>query len=143
MRGRDDSGDRENELEQGGAREEMTSLPPEIWTIIINHAISRDPSSRYTLMYVNRMFLNILRTIPLPSLYISPDILLNVPRILSVRRIIRVSGRNSGLVMAVRQIVRNPRWANAWLHLRETDNRWFDITYIWWRSWRCSVVRVP
>jgi hypothetical protein len=118
-------------------------LPPEIWTAVIQRTLRQDPSSRYILMYVCKMFLNILRTFPLPCIYISPEIMMNVRRLISVRRLMRVSGRNSGLVLEIRGLLRNTRWANAWLHLRERGNRWFDVTYIWWRTWRYRIDRAP
>ena len=111
-------------------------LPPEIWTLVLQYITNQDPSTRFTLMRVSRLFCSIINVIPLPEIYISPNIIQNVPRQISVRRMIGIAGRNSGLVLHIRNIIRNPRWANAWLHLRERDHRWFSITYIWWRNWR-------
>lgn len=117
----------------------VPSLPVEIWTMIIRYRIEQDPCARYNLMNVNRMFQSIVNDIPLPEIYIAPYVMLNVPRVVSVRRISQASGRWSGLMDEIRRVIRNPRWSFAWLHLRERDHRWFGITNIWWRNSRFYV----
>lgn len=84
-------------------------------------------------MRVCRLFYNTIRSMPLPEIYISPNLIRSVPRQVSVRRFIRIAGRNSGLVLQIRNIVRNSRWINAWIRLQERNHGWFFISDVWWR----------
>ena len=114
-------------------RMQMRHLPPEIWTIIINMCLKNDPSLRFTLRYVCNTFRNIVDLTPFPQIYIAPEVLLRVPTPVSIARLITRAGRQSGLAVELRRIFTKSRWYQAWLHLRELDNRWFRIVYIWWR----------
>jgi hypothetical protein len=59
----------------------------------------------------------------------------DVPNVISVRRLILKMGRNSGVILRIRKIIKESRWANAWLHLRLCDDAicWYkiiDISYL-------------
>jgi hypothetical protein len=71
----------------------------------------------------------------LPRIYISPDIMQDVPNVVSVRRLLLNFGRFSGLILEIRNIIRESRWANAWLHLRLCTDAlcWYEIADIWYR----------
>lgn len=129
--------DAENGLVREGSQEynadENGGLPLEIWTLNLQYSTIQDPSKRYNLMRVCRLFYNTIRSMPLPEIYISPNLIRSVPRQVSVRRFIRIAGRNSGLVLQIRNIVRNSRWINAWIRLQERNHGWFFITDVWWR----------
>jgi len=92
-----------------------------------------DPSSRYRLQRVIFFFCSIVNKVPLPVLYIPYALMPVVPNPVSVRRLLTVAGRNSSLMMEVRLIINNSRWANAWLHLNEMDHAWYQTRNIWWR----------
>ena len=113
---------------------EATLLPVEIWEKIIHYAIDMFPETRNYLRDVNKLFRNIVDRTALPKLYISYNVLPAIPRPVSVRRLIRVSGRGSGLIIEVRRILRSPNWCNAWLFLSEIENRWFELRKIWYRK---------
>ena len=108
-------------------------LPRDIQCIIIHRLLELCPASRYTLQLVNTFFRYIVSTVPLPRIHISWSVLQNIPNPVSVRRLIRRSGRGSGLALEIRNILANPRWSNAWLRLREEDNRNFFIVNVWYR----------
>lgn len=74
--------DTENGLVREGSQEfnadENDGLPPEIWTLILQYSTIQDPSTRYNMM--RRLFYNTIRSMPLPEIYISPNLIRNVPR---------------------------------------------------------------
>ena len=111
-------------------------LPPEILTHIFKICITAYPQMRYVLQKVSPYFLDIVRgvNIPVPEIHITSACMENVPNPISVRRIMRRSGANSGLTCAVRNIIREPRWANAWLRLNQVGIGWYRIVDIWFRS---------
>lgn len=110
-------------------------LPPEIWLIIINIALTLNPASRYSLQQVNRLFKEIVSKTPTPRLYLIPDRFRNITvSPISVRRIIRIAGSGSGLVQAIRNVIQITSWANAWLFLQlDTFCGWYTIKRIWYR----------
>ena len=64
-----------------------------------------------------------------PRVYISPQSMAVVLNILTVRKLIRVAGKSSRLILIIKSIFQG-EMANAWLSLKEPDNRWFDIENI-------------
>ena len=109
-------------------------LPREIIAKIISISIQDCPSTRYTLQRVNQFFRHIVSQIPLPRIYIRPNLISNMPNPVSVRRLLQAAGPKSGIIDEIKSIIQEPRWLNAWLHLQEVEYRWFEILSIWWRK---------
>ncbi|KAL8587425.1 hypothetical protein ACOMHN_062158 [Nucella lapillus] len=72
--------------------------------------------------------------IPNPKLHIGDYVMQHIPDPVSIRRIIRNAGKGSGLVKEIQQrFGSDPRWANAWLHLRDHGYRSFEVVDVFWR----------
>ena len=87
----------------------FTNLPILVQIKIVRYCLHENPASRYVL---NRCHLSNavnLCGILLPRIHISPDIMQDVPNVVSVRRLIVNFGRFSGLVIAIRNIIRESR----------------------------------
>lgn len=114
------------------------NLPTEIWDAIISIVLKDNPSARYSLQRVSKLFRDIVKRTPVPRLYLNPDLFRNIHvSPISVRRMISIAGRGSGLVQAVRNIITDSSWANAWLFLRmATFCGWYTIERIWYRRSR-------
>ena len=71
----------------------------------------------------------------LPKVYIPRGVEYHV---ISVRRIIKEYRPSSGLVIEVRRIISNPKWANAWLDIERGEyGFWYIIKRIFWKKrWR-------
>ena len=113
-------------------------LPREIWSIIVDIVLKLSPLSRYSLQRVNRMFRDLVGKTPPPRLYLCPSRFGDVTvSPISVRKIIALSGSGSGLVQAIRQLIRHSSWVNAWLFLRlATLCGWYTVKGIWYRRQR-------
>ncbi|KAH3741700.1 hypothetical protein DPMN_048425 [Dreissena polymorpha] len=113
-------------------------LPREIWCIIVDIVLKLSPLSRYSLQRVNRMFRDLVGKTPPPRLYLCPSRFGDVTvSPISVRKIIALSGSGSGLVQAIRQLIRHSSWVNAWLFLRlATLCGWYTVEGIWYRRKR-------
>ncbi|KAH3693857.1 hypothetical protein DPMN_081296 [Dreissena polymorpha] len=95
------------------------NLPREIWSIIVDIVLKLSPLSRYSLQRVNRVFRDLVGKTPPPRLYLCPSRFDDVTvSSISVRKIIAISASGSGLVQAIRQLLRHSSWVNAWLFLR-------------------------
>ena len=97
--------------------------------MIIKETIKIEPMSIYNLLKVNKFFQNTVCKIGLPRLYINPTFFYPVPRPVRVRRLIRVFGSGSGLLLRLREIIHKRGWSNAWLFLQEKDNFWYDVVW--------------
>ena len=116
--------------------DDLEYLPREMQRLIILYAMNLDPSCRYHLKQVNSFFKATVNSQRNPRIYISPSILQHPPSPLSVRRLISACGRGSGLGIAIRGIINNSQWYNAWLFLENLENRWFSVQHIIWRQWK-------
>ena len=117
-------------------------LPNEILTIIIYQVLL---SSNFSwphhrchvyneLCKVNSRFQNITQRLALkflPCIYFSS---LNVAGKVRVKKIIKMFGPSSGVMLELRQIIANKKWANAWVILRYTGLGWFLIMDIYYRN---------
>ena len=70
-------------------------------------------------------------TLMLPKVYIPRGVEYHV---ISVRRIIKEYGPSSGLVIELRRIISNPKWANAWLDIERGEYGWYIIKRIFWKK---------
>ena len=80
-------------------------LNPDILEGIIKTTVGRYPQMPRTLQAVSRFFQRVVDTLPLPQVYI-PELkeIANI-RHLSVWKIINIKGKNSGAVIALRNIM--------------------------------------
>ena len=67
----------------------------------------------------------------LPNVYIPHGVQYHV---ISVRRIIKEHGTSSGLVIELRWILSNPKWANAWLDIERREYGWYMIKTFFWKK---------
>ncbi|KAL8573961.1 hypothetical protein ACOMHN_029408 [Nucella lapillus] len=91
---------------------------------------------RYSLRKVNSFFQSEVdkMNIPNPKLHIGDYVMQHIPDLVSIRRIMRNAGKGSGLVKEIqRRFGSDPRWANAWLHLRDHGYRSFEVVDVFWR----------
>ena len=118
----------------GSIHHEATLLTVEIWEKITDYAIDMFSETRKYLCDVNKLFRNIVDRTALPNLYISYNVLPAIPGPVSVRRLIRVSGRASGLIIKIKRILRSLNWCNHWLFLSVIKDRWFEMRKILYRK---------
>ena len=93
-----DNAEREQETEQS-----LPLLPPLVLQQIFQHCLDDDPLSVFTLKQVCHTFSEMLKG-AYPKGYISPQIMDVVPNVLSVRKLIRVAGKSSGLILNIKSI---------------------------------------
>ena len=55
-------------------------------------------------------------------IHINPVLMEHVGSPVSMRRIVRNFGVNSGLVIRLHELINNRRWASAWLEIRESND---------------------
>ncbi|KAH3715805.1 hypothetical protein DPMN_058518 [Dreissena polymorpha] len=81
---------------------------------------------------------NLPRKTPPPRLYLCHGRFNDVTvSPISVRKINAISGSGSGLVQAIRQLIRLSSWVNAWFFLRlATICGWYTVEGIWSRRQR-------
>ena len=73
-------------------------------------------------------------SLPLPRVYIPELVEVANIRHLSVRKIINMKGKNSGAVIALRNIINAKNWSNAWVSLVAYGYGWYGISKIYWRT---------
>jgi len=54
-------------------------------------------------------------------------------RRVSVRKMMRLKGKNRGAVIRLRAIINSVLWASAWLSFIAAGNGWFFISKIYWK----------
>ena len=76
----------------------------------------------------------------LPVVYVSRVDLLPKPKegkiTVNVRRIINTFGSFSRIVIALKTIINNKKWNNAWIVLLLNGNEWMLLENIFWKSKR-------
>lgn len=109
-------------------------LPYLVLRQIIVFSIQMHPLMRYTLQRVSAFFEATVVSLGYPALHLNPEQMHNVPRIVSVRRLSRVFGSHSGVMLRLRNIMLSAggRWFNAWLTLQEMNYDWYEIRDISW-----------
>ena len=89
---------------------------------------------QFVLPKVDKHFkeLIMLKNIPRPRIHIAPHINFDTSNRnpVSVRFLLRRAGRNSGIILRIKDIIKDKNWANAWLRLQMTGINWYDITDI-------------
>ena len=118
-------------------------LPLHIQVEIFKFCIQSNPSIQFVLAKVGKPFRDLLRSMSLqtPRIYIRSDIGLDTGNRnpVSVRFLLTRAGRNSGLISAIKEIIKGPKWANAWLRLRVSGIGWYDIIDVMYRHYRWNI----
>ena len=106
-------------------------LNPDVLEEIIQQTLHLYPNMRPSLRAVSKFFRNIVDQEPLPQVYI-PELndVTDIRRV-SVRKIMRLKGKNSGAVIRLREIINSALWVSAWLSLIAAGNGWFYISKIY------------
>lgn len=55
-------------------------------------------------------------------------------RLVSLRRITKMKGENSGVAIALKQLINSSNWANAWISLVACGLGWFAVSKIDWKK---------
>lgn len=120
-------------------RSELLSLPNELIVIIIGLAISGSDILTYQrLLQTSCRIAAATKVYPIPSstFYVRPDIQFKMPsNEVSIRKLISLSGRYSGLIQQIQIIMHNCKnWINAWLMVEAMAHGWYKIASIYWRT---------
>ena len=109
-------------------------LNPDVLEEITRQTLRMYPYTRPSLRTVSRFFKNIVDQEPLPQVYI-PELndFTDIRRV-SVRKIMRLKGKNSGAVVRLREIINSVQWVSAWLSFIAAGYGWFFITHIYWKQ---------
>ena len=109
-------------------------LNPDVLENIIETTVGRYPQMRQTPRAVSRFFKRIVDNVPLPQIYI-PE-LADVADIhhLSVRKKINIKGKNSGAVIALKNIINAKNWTNAWVRFVAYGYGWYGVSKIYWKT---------
>ena len=109
-------------------------LNPDVLENVIKTTVGRYPQMRQILRAVSRFFKHVVDTLPLPRVYIPELVEVANIRHLSVWKIINMKGKNSGAVIALRNIINAKNWSNAWVSLVAYGYGWYGISKIYWRT---------
>ena len=109
-------------------------LNPYVLEEIIRQTLRMYPYTRPSLRAVSRFFKNIIDRETLPQVYI-PELndFTDIRRV-SVRKIMRLKGKNSGAVVRLREIINSVQWVSACLSFIAAGYGWFFITHIYWKQ---------
>ena len=109
-------------------------LNPDVLEEIIRQTLQMYPYTRPSLRAVSTFFKNIVDREPLPQVYI-PELndFTDIRRV-SVRKIMRLKGKNSGGIVRLREIINSVQWVSAWLSFIAAGYGWFFITHIYWKQ---------
>jgi len=88
--------------------------------------------TRLVLSRVNSRFRDILKLVhlPLPEIHVGSSVLEYLPTRVCVRKLVRTAGSGSGLCLRIRKIIKDRRWINAWLTLRQVGISWYRVVDI-------------
>ena len=92
-------------------------LNPDILEKVIKTTLQTCPQMRQTPRAVSRFFQRAVDSVPFPQIYI-PELkdFANI-RHVSLRRIIKMKGKNRGVLIALRQLINSSNWENALISL--------------------------
>ena len=88
-------------------------LNPDVLEKVVKATLKTSPQMRQALRAVSRFFQQVVDSVPLPQIYIPELEDYSDIRHVSLRRIIKMKGKNSGVVIALRQLINSSNWANA------------------------------
>ena len=108
-------------------------LPLDVMEHIVKYAVASQFESRHQLRLACSIFKDMVDRIPRPEIYIRPRLFSIVPQPLSMRRLVRASGKNSGHVIECRKIIGSKNWINAWMVLTKLENHWNEIRNIFYK----------
>lgn len=101
---------------------------------IIKETINLYPSMRPTLRMVSRFFKNCVDKIPLPEIYLPELADVADIRHVSLRKIIKMKGKSSAVVIRLRELIASVNWINAWISLVFHGLGWYGVRSIYWKK---------
>lgn len=113
-------------------------LPLEIRLIIFEKAIGNDIVTYNFLRDVSTGCREIIESLhkPMPEVYLNPSVL-SKPEMeftISVRKLMKLAGKNSGLLIAIRAILQSAKnWVSAWLVLSHIGLGWYAVENVFWK----------
>ncbi|KAL3854439.1 hypothetical protein ACJMK2_013709, partial [Sinanodonta woodiana] len=95
-------------------------LPMNIQIDILKICIRSNPAMQFVLANVGEHFRNVMKSMGMQKqrIYMLPHIQTKNRNPVSVRFLLRNAGRNSGLILAIREIIQGPKSVDAWFRLR-------------------------
>ena len=123
----------------------LLELPLEILTKIVFYALSCDITCQDHLKGLHPTLATAVHyamsDVLLPSVYMSDELLQRLNLLggfpISVNKILRVAGKNSGLSQSIRKTLSagGRKWHNAWIIFRKDTHRpnWFEMLNIFWK----------
>ena len=105
----EDASDKNCETQAHEKADEAESVPylnPDVLEKVIKATLKTSPQMRQTLRAVSRFFQRVVDSVPLPQIYIPELEDYSDIRHVSLRRIIKMKGKNSGVVIALRQLMK-------------------------------------
>ena len=93
----------------------------------VREAIALRFRSRHELSAACKAFKEIVDSTPLPQVHISSHVLSKVPPVIAVQTIIAEAGLHSAVVSALKAIIGERDWKNAYLELVDKDYGWYEI----------------
>ena len=105
----EDASDKNCETQAHEKADEAKSVPylnPDVLEKVIKATLKTSPQMRQTLRAVSRFFQRVVDSVPLPQIYIPELEDYSDIRHVSLRRIIKMKGKNSGVVIALRQLMK-------------------------------------
>ena len=114
------------------------NLPVLILSSIIQYSLMMDMTMMGTFNRVSSLFREL--TLPfLPSIYIRDSLVesLNIEKDndyrISISKLYKAAGRNSGLAVKIRELFsQNAKWFTAWIVIQHMSSGWYRITDIFW-----------
>ena len=101
---------------------------------IIKLTVANFPVMQSSLRAVSHFFKAIVDNVARPRIYLPELMDFADLHHVSVRRIILMKGKGSGVVNEIKQLINSVNWANAWIKVRFTGLGWFTIECIYWRK---------
>ena len=116
-------------------------LPHLALNLIVDYACAIDISSVFRLGAVNKYFKQYVGKKRNHRIYLN-DIVFqllfghsdrNVKLHISINRLIRILGKDHGIVIELKAVFQNPRWFTAWLCLNPLGLGWYEVCNVYWR----------
>ena len=117
-----------------GSAYQASVLNQDVLEHIIIQTLAMFPYMRQPLRVVSRFFREIVDKEPLPKIYIPEINNIADIRHVSMRKIMLMKGKASGVVIRLREIINHVKWAPAWLSLIASGLGWYSILRIYWKN---------
>ena len=117
-----------------GSADQAPVLKRDVLEHIIIQTLAMFPYMRQPLLAVSRFFREIVDKEPLPKIYLPEMNDIADIRHVSMRKIMLMKGKASGVVIRLREIINQVKWASSWLSLIASGLGWFSILRIYWKN---------